>query len=620
MKTFWNKLKRLTPERLIPTVLAILLVLLAGILPTSKVLASDTLYEYYSTVETFTPLYTFYAEWCQSVVGQTFTPQTSHNITSIKLKLYRTGNPGTIQLWLYATSGGIPTGYAIAHKDYDGDTITTSTSGEWTEFVFTGSYQLNADTKYVLLLRAPYTNSSNNIYVGYDGTSPTYTRGNYIQSYDDGESWNQYTTKDLGFYEYGTPLISKPTVTTQDATDVGSTTATGNGNITDTGGENATKRGICYNTTGNPTVADSKVEEIGSFSTGAFDEALTGLDVGETYYARAYAYNSAGYGYGEQISFTTSLTTPAIVVNDASNVAKTSARLNSTLTDDGGEACEIRFGYGTTSEDAVDFDDYDTVTDWVDGYTTGQHPYYDATSLDADETYYYRVQAKNSEGTITSTDEIDFTTEAAVSPASNFNGVPEATSISLSWVKGAGATQSLIRYSFDTYPDATDAGTQLYLGTGSSTTHTELTPGTTVYYTIWCESGGAYSTAVNLMLTTSAGITTGIDVDAPEMPSNWFLETDYTNMSNFEPFYGTINSIADSISMPRSTTWLIASLVVSMIAAFGVFTFSNHNMLAAGITMTIGMSIASAQHLIPLWILFLTLAVLVGVGLSRRMA
>jgi len=96
-----------------------------------------------------------------------------------------------------------------------------------------------------------------------------------------------------------------PTVTTQAVDDIGSTTATGHGTISATGGENCDKRGVCWNTTGNPTVADSKSEETDSFGTGAFSRSMTGLSSGQLYYVRAYAHNSAGYGYGSQVEFTT---------------------------------------------------------------------------------------------------------------------------------------------------------------------------------------------------------------------------------------------------------------------------------------------------------------------------
>jgi hypothetical protein len=72
------------------------------------------------------------------------------------------------------------------------------------------------------------------------------------------------------------------------------------------GGENVTKRGFCYNTTGNPTIADDKMEEIGSWSTEDFDLIITGLLSNQHYYIRAYAYNSMGLAYGTDIrDFTT---------------------------------------------------------------------------------------------------------------------------------------------------------------------------------------------------------------------------------------------------------------------------------------------------------------------------
>ena len=99
-----------------------------------------------------------------------------------------------------------------------------------------------------------------------------------------------------------TPYVA-PTVTTQAVYDILKTTATGPGRITSTGGVNCSKRGICWNTTGNPTVADDKSEETDSFGTGAFTRPMTGLTPGQHYYVKAYAYNLAGYGYGDQVEF-----------------------------------------------------------------------------------------------------------------------------------------------------------------------------------------------------------------------------------------------------------------------------------------------------------------------------
>lgn len=114
-----------------------------------------------------------------------------------------------------------------------------------------------------------------------------------------------------GDYQYGaevafaTLTIVTPTVTSQNATSVTDTTATLNGNITITGGENADIRGFDLglasgNYTTNLTVA-------GSFGTSAFNLPATGLFANTTYYFRALAHNSKGWGYGSELSFTTTV-------------------------------------------------------------------------------------------------------------------------------------------------------------------------------------------------------------------------------------------------------------------------------------------------------------------------
>jgi hypothetical protein len=62
-------------------------------------------------------------------------------------------------------------------------------------------------------------------------------------------------------------------------------------------------RGVCWSTTQNPTIA-GKVT-IDGHGAGAFTTRLQELNPGTTYYIRAYAVNSEGFAYGQQISFTT---------------------------------------------------------------------------------------------------------------------------------------------------------------------------------------------------------------------------------------------------------------------------------------------------------------------------
>ena len=99
------------------------------------------------------------------------------------------------------------------------------------------------------------------------------------------------------------PVAGMPTVTTTAVSDIDKTTATGGGNITDDGGASVTARGICWSTSQNPTISGSHTTD--GTGTGSFTSAMTGLTANTTYYVRAYATNSAGTAYGEEVSFTT---------------------------------------------------------------------------------------------------------------------------------------------------------------------------------------------------------------------------------------------------------------------------------------------------------------------------
>ena len=94
-----------------------------------------------------------------------------------------------------------------------------------------------------------------------------------------------------------------PTVTTTAISEIDKTTATGGGNVTADGGATVTARGICWSTSQNPTVDGSHTTD--GTGTGSFTSSMTGLTANTTYYVRAYATNSAGTAYGEEVSFTT---------------------------------------------------------------------------------------------------------------------------------------------------------------------------------------------------------------------------------------------------------------------------------------------------------------------------
>jgi len=115
----------------------------------------------------------------------------------------------------------------------------------------------------------------------------------------DGESWASPPA--IGAYElasYSIPFMPNVTTGSVSAKDINMVTIS-NSNVVDDGGGTVSARGICYNTTGTPTTADSKTTN--GTGEGYFSDKITGLTEGIRYYFRAYATNEEGTAYGNEI-------------------------------------------------------------------------------------------------------------------------------------------------------------------------------------------------------------------------------------------------------------------------------------------------------------------------------
>lgn len=123
----------------------------------------------------------------------------------------------------------------------------------------------------------------------------------YIRAYAQNEYGTTYGTERSFTTESCIPIL-----TTSAATNITSTSVTFGGEITDDNGYSITSRGVCYATTTNPDVFDN-VLSLGT-GTGVFSGSVIDLlEPNTTYYARAYGENSCGLSYGNQISFTTEI-------------------------------------------------------------------------------------------------------------------------------------------------------------------------------------------------------------------------------------------------------------------------------------------------------------------------
>ena len=102
-----------------------------------------------------------------------------------------------------------------------------------------------------------------------------------------------------------------PSLTTTAVTNISFNTATTGGTINSNGGAAITGSGVCWSKTNvTPTLTDSVVSS--TTTSGSFTSTINNLVENTTYYVRAYATNSAGTGYGNVVTFSTTSDTTKV--------------------------------------------------------------------------------------------------------------------------------------------------------------------------------------------------------------------------------------------------------------------------------------------------------------------
>jgi len=196
---------------------------------------------------------------------------------------------------------------------------------------------------------------------------------------------------------------SPPTLTTNEITEITATGANAGGTITDNGGAAVIMRGVCWSTSPNPTIASDKTED--GPGAGVFSSIITGLEPDTKYYIRAYATNSAGTAYGNQLELTTlpgfevpTLTT-AVVIEIDRNTAVSGGNV---VSDGGAEVTARGVVWSTATSPTID----DNRTE--DGTGSGAFVS-NVANLESNTTYYLRAYATNVAGTAYG-NELSFTT------------------------------------------------------------------------------------------------------------------------------------------------------------------------------------------------------------------
>jgi uncharacterized protein (TIGR02145 family) len=207
------------------------------------------------------------------------------------------------------------------------------------------------------------------------------------------------------------PQPVPPVISTMAISMISASTALSGGVITDEGGTTIISRGICWNTTVDPTIENSKTTESGN--TLFFTNVLTQLLPSTLYYVRAYATNSAGTGYGKSMAFTTLGSIPSVTQVDVNQLINTATLTVSVYPNY--LPTTVIIEWGTTIK-------YENTTTPMQIPVTGNtsvNVSVDLSDLTPGTTYHVRIKATNELGTKTGNDVI-FTTYVVSDIDSNF--------------------------------------------------------------------------------------------------------------------------------------------------------------------------------------------------------
>ncbi|HRI05229.1 MAG TPA: right-handed parallel beta-helix repeat-containing protein, partial [Pyrinomonadaceae bacterium] len=327
-----------------------------------------------------------------------------------------------------------------------GEVFTGSTGGT----AGTGMSAINSDRYWSLFQTVGLGQMSNLIYtledssstvgkvVGLNATASPAAPYNSIGGNPSGNViFSTVPTNSLGFLVIGTPATAAPpTVTTDAASLVTSTTASLNGTANPNGDATTgyfryatTSPGTCNDTFGTRAPLSGGTALGAGTSAAAFSNAISSLTPGTTYFYCGIASNSFGTSFGAVLGFTTLADAPTVTTNAATLVTTTTATLNGSA-NPGGAATTGWFRYSTTSPGTCN-DTFGIRAPASGGSALGSGnsavPYSQAlTGLTDATTYFYCAIAQNSVGTSFGSVQ-SFTTPAVCVP-------PSVTYVDDDWV------------------------------------------------------------------------------------------------------------------------------------------------------------------------------------------
>jgi hypothetical protein len=165
-------------------------------------------------------------------------------------------------------------------------------------------------------------------------------------------------------------------------------------------------KGLCWATHENPTTNDDFYQEAES-GVGSFAISMTALNIGTTYYARAYAVTPNGTVYGDQKTFTTRNGIPTLTTAEVTDITGENAISGGDITEDGGLSIIARGVCWSTSPNPTIADSHTSNGGGTGSFSSS------ITGLNVSTTYYVRAYASTAAGTGYG-DEMSFTTRSGI--------------------------------------------------------------------------------------------------------------------------------------------------------------------------------------------------------------